>query len=335
MSGYTNKNEVKEFILRSVESTISYSSIEVVTNEESYTMIYGDKKILSYRYREKMPPYGVDPVYRRSAFIHPIWSPSQIVLSRIQPEDHYHHYGIWNPWTKTKFLGEDIDFWNLGEKQGTVRFQGLIAEVEGPVYGEIKVLQDHVKLSDDGEDKTILHENWIVRTWKLDNKKNIWMIDFTSILNCATGSPLELLAYRYGGGIGFRAAEFWMKENTTVLTSEGKTRNEADGTRARWCMVSAKTIEGSHEPGILFLSHPLNRDHPEPMRVWPVDANEGRGDLFFEFCPIRHNSWILVPGKEYALNYRLLVFDYPISHEEADLYWKSFVNSPEVKIIIQ
>jgi hypothetical protein len=335
MSGYTNKNEVKEFVYRSVEDNISYSSVEIVSNDESFTMIRGEKKVLSYQYREKIPPDGVDAIYRRSAFIHPLWSPSQAVLSRIQPEDHYHHYGIWNPWTKTKYQGEEIDFWNLGEKQGTVRFQGLIAKVSGPVYGEINVLQDHVKLSDSREDKTILHENWIVRTWKQDNYKNIWMIDFTSILNCASGSPLELMAYRYGGGIGFRAAEYWTGENTTVLTSEGKTRNEADGSRARWCRVSAKTSKGSHESGILFMSHPLNRDHPEPMRVWPSDANEGRGDLFFEFCPIRHNSWMLLPGKEYALNYRLLVFDDPISPDQAELYWKSFVNSPEVEIIVQ
>jgi hypothetical protein len=55
--------------------------------------------------------------------------------------------------------------------------------------------------------------------------------------------------------------------------------------------------------------------------------------MFFEFCPIRHNDWILEPGREYTLKYRMLVFDNPISPREAEMYWKSFVNSPEVKII--
>jgi hypothetical protein len=326
---------VKEFVLRSEERNISFSPIKILINEESYTVIDGNRKIFAYQHREQMPPSGVDPIYSRSAFIHPLWSPSQSALTRIQPEDHYHHYGIWNPWTKTMFGGEEIDFWNLGKKQGTVRFKGLISRVEGPVYGEIHVLQDHIKLGDGKTEETILHEAWMLRAWKLNRDKGYWLIDFTSILNCATPNPMELKAYRYGGGIGFRAAEQWTHKNTSVLTSRGKTRDEADGSRARWCMVSADIQDGSNEPGILFMSHSLNRDHPEPMRVWPSDANEGRGDLFFEFCPIRHKDWILEPGREYAQNYRLLVFDIPINPEEAELYWNSFVNSPEIEIIIK
>ncbi|MBS0000994.1 MAG: PmoA family protein [Cyclobacteriaceae bacterium] len=333
MDGVMGRQSVKEFVLRAGKKEPVFPSFEISADEETFIMILEDQKILSYQFREKMPPEGVDPVFRRSAFIHPIWSPSQTVLSRIQPEDHYHHYGIWNPWTKTKYRGEEIDFWNLGEKQGTVRFKGLISRVEGPVYGEMNILQDHIKLMDGTMEETVLHEKWSIRAWKLGKKDKFWLIDFTSILNCAEDSPLELTAYRYGGGIGFRAAEYWTSENTSVLTSEGRTREEADGSRAKWCMVSAGNENSLNEPGILFLSHSLNHEHPEPMRVWPSDANEGRGDLFFEFCPIRHNDWILEPGKEYALNYRLLVFDNPISADEAELYWKSFVNSPEVEII--
>jgi len=41
-------------------------------------------------------------------------------------------------------------------------------------------------------------------------------------------------AYRYGGGIGFRATEEWTRENSTTLTSEGKTRVVADSIRSRW-----------------------------------------------------------------------------------------------------
>ena len=60
--------------------------------------------------------------------------------------------------------------------------------------------------------------------------------------------------------------------------------------------------------GILFMSHPSNREFPEPMRVWPENTN-GHGDLFFEFCPIRDKSWELKPGNDYVLKYRMLVYD--------------------------
>ena len=40
-------------------------------------------------------------------------TPHGQVLTRIQPPDHYHHYGIWNPWTHTLFENDTVDFWNI------------------------------------------------------------------------------------------------------------------------------------------------------------------------------------------------------------------------------
>src|SRR5690606_15703046 len=50
-----------------------------------------DKKpLLTYRYTVKAPPQGVDPLYGRGGYIHPLYTPSGKVLTRIQPPDHYH-----------------------------------------------------------------------------------------------------------------------------------------------------------------------------------------------------------------------------------------------------
>jgi len=72
--------------------------------------------------------------------------------------------------------------------------------------------------------------------------------------------------------------------------------------------------------------------HPEPMRVWPLDANGGRGDLFFEFTPIRYEDWELHPFKKYALRYRMVVFDGEMKPEMAERYWYSFATQPKVEI---
>ena len=63
------------------------------------------------------------------------------------------------------------------------------------------------------------------------------------------------------------------------------------------------------------------------MRVWPEDAVNGRGDLFFEFCPIRHEGWIIYPGKEYFLKYRVVVYDGEITAKLAEKLWKEFVGT--------
>src|SRR5690606_37263674 len=101
----------------------------------------------AYRYTTQPVPEGVDEIYSRSGFIHPLWTPEGEVLTRIQPPDHYHHYGIWNPWTSTMFEGREIDFWNLNKGQGTVRARQVITRTSGPVFGGFKALLDHVDLS--------------------------------------------------------------------------------------------------------------------------------------------------------------------------------------------
>ncbi len=141
-------------------------------------------------------------------------------------------------------------------------------------------------------------------------------------------SGILLDAYRYGGGIGYRATEKWKKDNCSVLTSEGKTRDSADGTKARWCRIEGTSKKG--QSGILFMDFPENRDFPEPMRVWPSNSIDDKGYLFFEFCPIRHNSWKMEHSQNYKLRYRLYVFDGNLSKEEAEAIWQAFAYPPEV-----
>lgn len=293
--------------------------------------IYKDvKPVLSYRYRAMYPPEGVDPLYERSGFIHPLYSPKGEVLTRVQAPDHYHHYGIWGPWTLTHIDDREVDFWNLAKGQGTVKFNSFLSEVSGDVYSGFKVLQQHIDFGNKGEDQIAINEVLDVRVWHVDEK--VWIVDYTTTINSPLPNGIVFDAYRYGGGIGFRATEKWEKNNSTVLTSEGKTRVDADGSRARWCIVEGETDVEDKRSGILFMSHPFNQQHPEPMRVWPMDANGGRGDLYFEFVPIRHEPWIIKPHRDYALSYRMVVFDGELDKDTAEAYWNSFANTPKTEI---
>jgi hypothetical protein len=71
--------------------------------------------------------------------------------------------------------------------------------------------------------------------------------------------------------------------------------------------------------------------HPEPMRVWPLDANAGRGDMYFEFVPIRHDDWKLEPKQNYTLKYRMIIFDGKIDAQTAEKYWNSFAKNPSIR----
>jgi len=300
------------------------SDYSAVMDDDFIRLSWKDKPILSYRHSVMDVPAGVDPLFKRSGFIHPLRSPAGKVLTRVQPKDHYHHYGIWNPWTKATIDGREVDFWNLARGLGTVRFADVLSYSGDSDSASFKVRQEHVMFKP--VEKIAIDETWLVRaSARQVEGKPAWVVDFASTLQNVLETPIVLDAYRYGGGIGFRAVEDWTKDNSTVLTSEGKTRANADGTRARWCDVRGPVGDTDVPSGILFLSHTQNQDHPEPMRVWPLNGNGGRGDMFFEFCPIRLNPWTLEPQKEYVLRYRMIVYDGTLKPETAEALWNEFV----------
>ena len=293
---------------------------------------YEDRSLIHYRYEMKLPPEGVDKLYQKSGYIHPVISPKGDTLTRIQPTDHYHHFGIWGPWTKTKIDTVEVDFWNLKYGQGTVLFKSFNNINSGSVYGGFSAHQEHINLTEKDNPQLALNETLMVKVWK-NNNPDQYFIDYTSNFSSPLENGVLFEAYRYGGGLGFRFKEQWSKDNCEVITSNGKNRAAADGTSARWCIVYGDSSDGDKSTGVLFMSHPKNRSHPEPMRIWPLDANKGRGDMFFEFCPIRHKEWKIKPHQFYELNYRMLVFDGKITPEEAEKHWNAFAFQPQIKFI--
>jgi len=291
--------------------------------EEDETTIYiGKQPVLSYVHTETLPPEGVDEIYKRSAYIHPLRSPGGERLTRIQPPDHWHHYGIWNPWTRTHFGDRKVDFWNLAAKQGTVRFAEYLEKIEQDNLAGFRVRQEHIYFLEDGSEGVAINEVWKVTVKNLEGPA--YLVDLVTTLSTPVEGGICLEQYRYGGGLGFRGTEKWYPGNATVLTSEGKDWSNADATHARWVVVEGESSVPEGRSGILFLSHPENRSHPEPMRMWPPDSNHGKENMFFEFCPIRHQEWELEFGKEYTLKYRMVVFDGSITPKTAEKYWNEF-----------
>ncbi|MGN6617001.1 MAG: PmoA family protein [Ilyomonas sp.] len=327
--GSAKTNRTFELIKRK-EKTEAESPLKLVEKDSALLITAYGKNVLQYQHAIHYPPKGVDTAFKRSGFLHPLWSPSGNVLTQINPPDHWHHVGIWNPWTDVIFRGKKVDFWNLGDKKGTVRFAHFISKDEGPVYAGFKALQEHVVLNDSLTHAPVvaMNEVWDVRVYNIGEK--MWLWDFTSSLNCATDDSVLLKEYRYGG-FGFRASSDWNNQNSKVLTSENKTRKDADASRARWCMIDGDMKQG--HSGILFMGSPTNYNFPEPMRVWPENMN-GRGDVFFSFSPTRNTDWPLAPGKDYVLKYRVLVYENTITPQQAEAVWKSFAQPPKVTVTI-
>jgi hypothetical protein len=318
----------------SIAKPARFTKVMANMNNGALTVQQGEKRLLRYWYTTVYPPAGVDSAFRRSGFIHPLWTPHGQELTRIQPPDHHHHYGLWNPWTHVLFEKDTVDFWNLGDKKGTVRFARFLSVTNGPIFAEFRVLHEHVVLKKDGSQKIALNEWQTVRVYRPADSGDYYIMDITSQLNCATPSPVLLLTYRYGG-LGWRATEVWNKNNSEVLTSEGNDRKTADGSKARWCIVQGSLDSLAPDKygdygGAVLLSCPANYNHPEPLRIWPDNSN-GRGDLFANFDPTKDKDWLLEPGKTYVLRYRLVVFNGKFSKEKAGSAWQYFANPPSIE----
>lgn len=307
------------------QAPTTHSVIKIAENEGQLEIYQNERKIIGYQMAIKGVPKGVSENYQRSGYLHPVNTPRGKRLTRIQPEDHYHHYGIWNPWTHTLFEGDTLDFWNLYKKQGTVRFAEMLKKNTGPVFSEFEVLHEHIVLKNDA-DKLALNEIQNIKVFPLDQSQ--YLMDITIQYECATDEPFKIIQYRYGG-FGWRTTEEWDNQNSRVLSSEGNTRKNADGSTARWCIVDGKLNDG--RGGALMLSHPENYNHPEPLRVWPEDQY-GRGDLFVNFATTKTTDWTFEPGKTYTLKYQLIVYDGKMEVASAEQAWNQFAKPLQYQI---
>ena len=199
LDGYSAKNSSRTFVLKLNEKESLAKPENIIRMNKSdgnVTLFLKDKPILSYRYETMFPPVGVNPLFKRSGFIHPLWSPQGEMLSRVQPPDHFHHYGIWGPWTLTHIGSRKVDFWNLAYGEGTVKFAGFLSETSGTIFSGIKVLQQHLDFGGKGPDQIALNEILDIRVWNSNN--GVWIIDYTTSINTPLDNGIMLNAYRYG-----------------------------------------------------------------------------------------------------------------------------------------
>ncbi|MCB1234484.1 MAG: PmoA family protein [Verrucomicrobiae bacterium] len=289
--------------------------LRAVETEETITISRGGVPVLVYHKADVPPPEGVDPVFTRSGFIHPLHAPSGGVVTGIHPEDHYHHLGLWHAWVHGEFRGKEVDFWNLKAKTGRVRFVKTLAvanAADGGAAG-FTVEQEQVAFPGTAEETVVLREKFTIAA-RFDDGANV--IDYTVAQTNVTDAPLVLPAYRYGGGIAYRAPHTWDKDNSDYLTSEGLDRTNSHTTRARWVAMHGPTESG--EATVTLLCDPQNHDAPQHVRTWD------NGKVFFNYVPIQETGWEIAPGATETLRYRLVIADEVAGKAANEARWEAF-----------
>jgi len=299
-------------------------AVEVSTDGTTLLVSAGGKEILRYQAEKSDLPAGFDPAYARGGYIKEVLTPSGKLVTDDYPPNHKHHHGIWSPWTKTVFEGRHPDFWNMGDKTGSVEFVDHADPWSGPVCAGFTTHHRFMDLSAKPDPKIALNETWDLIVYRpMGTDKPYYLFDLTITQTCATATPLLLPTYRYGG-LGFRGNRAWDgKANTTFLTSEGKTRSNGNESRGRWCHISG-LVDGV-VAGIAILDAPTDFRFPQPMRIHPTEP-------FFCFAPSQLGDWQIDPGTPYVAKYRFIVADGPADAGFLNRAWEDYGSPPGVKV---
>lgn len=293
------------------------------TGETTSILVNGIPRV-TYVHAETPAPAGEDTLLHRSGYIHPLRSPGGQVLTGIQPPGHPHQYGIFSSWARTRTGDREVDFWNLGKGQGRTRFREYMGVHEEEGMAGFKARHDHIYVDENGNGQLAIDETWEVMVHTV--REDSYVLDLTITQRTDLEGGILLERYRYGG-LAYRGIPAWGGGNSTALTSEGKSWAEADSTRARWVIVEGESQVRKGRSGILFMSHPSNREHPEPIRMFHPDEQGGAGNMYLVWTPIRYKEWKLEQGSNYTRRYRMVVFDGKMYPGQAEELWAAWSES--------
>lgn len=273
------------------------SKVEVQQQANGLLVRIDNKPLLFYHTKEAMPPADSPAYYRRSGFIHPLYSPNGSILTDDFPADHAHQHGIFMTWVNTTFRGQFLDFWNQHKKTGTVEHVQVVDIKEGPVFTQIKTKLRHVSLTAG----PVLEEVWTLTIYPFSD---YFLFDLESEQVNITTDTLYLNKYTYGG-LAFRGSKEWnshdkahFKNKWQILTSEGKDTSNANHTHARWTDASGK-LNGKLSGATVF-GHPTNFRYPQSIRVHPEMP-------YWCFAPVVDSPFALPPGIPYRSRFRYFV----------------------------
>lgn len=286
-----------------------------IGSDEQLVVQVDGKDLITYQALPMSAPTGGEK-FKASDFIHPLKTPSGFIVTGVQPADHLHHLGLWWPWKYIEVDGRKVLCWELQQGDGIIQAQGAQRTPDGFTAHSI-----YVDRKAEGGPMTLLSETISVKVGPVtDAPVSGYNLDLSIVHETAVAKTLTISKYNYSG-FSLRGTPVWNKDNSTVVTSEGKGYDGSDNTRARWVRVEGVATEGK-TAGVVMMSHPSNREHPELLRTWNPGTHNGA--VFVNFNTVQEKPWVFEPGQKYTRNFRVFVYDGKVSNEEAEKMWQSY-----------
>jgi hypothetical protein len=298
----------------------------VNTGEELFLRV-GQKAVLKYQHAVKKPPQAIDAVYRRSGYIHPVFTPSGRVITDDFPPDEPHQHGVFFAWVNTTVAGHNVNFWDPKAATGQVSHSAIEKICEGDVFADFRVKLLHSDTTDPEASKPVFNETWTVRAFNLNRQ---FLVDFESIQTCVADS-CTVNKHHYGG-MAFRGLRSWFDDKSVALvTSEGKDQQNGNGSRPKWVRMSGPvppdTGNDDKLATLLVMGHPSNFRANQPVRLHPDKP-------YFCFAPMITGSFTISREQPFTSRYRFLIFDGENNDDATERVWTDYAEPPDVRILL-
>jgi len=290
--------------------------LRVEQTDAALTVKDGDREILVYNKVSPRAPQGIDAIFERSGFVHPVFAPNGEVVTAAFPADHPHQHGIFSAWVKTTYAGKAIDFWNLAGRTGYALHERVVTTFQSERSAGFEVDLLHRVASNPPVD--VLREHWKLTAQPTDGTYNCFDLETTQ--QAITDLPLLVEKYHYGG-VAVRGPTDWLlandsdlkssnnpsKESSFFLNSLGQDRIAGNHAHANWVALSGK-LHGKTASIIVF-DHPQNFRSPQASRLHPTKP-------YFCFSPCVDGEFAIDKSHPYHARYRFLV-----TSEAPDAKW--------------
>jgi len=92
-------------VCSSIQSVVG-GDLKLTENDDLIRVTLRGKPVLEYIKTEKPVPEGIEPHYRRSGYIHPVFTPTGQEITGDFPEDHAHQHALFFAWAKASYDGK-------------------------------------------------------------------------------------------------------------------------------------------------------------------------------------------------------------------------------------
>lgn len=279
----------------------------------------GEHGVFAWQAKPLANPTGGEK-FAGSAFLHPLRTPAGFEWTSIQPADHLHHFGLWWPWKYIEVDGAKYNCWEIQEGQGAHVARRVIPLMALPDNSlQWHFLNETVIKKPGAAPVAVIQETALVAVWVEGDAQ---VLDI-SLRQKSTASAVTIVNYRYSG-FSWRGPASWNKDNSTLTTSDGKGRDDANGTPARWVLVSGSTANGT--ASVLMMSAAADlAGTPERVRVW--DSKSQNGTPFVNFNPVMETALPLDDAHPAVSNrkYRVIAADHTLDAAAAEAAWRKWM----------